>query len=57
MRTEVKKFKIMAGMKFNYLPGGTCENAIKQIGEYTMKFIYNEENQLISETKVKQLIY
>ena len=44
-------------MKFNYLPGGTCENVIKQIGEYTMKFIYNEENQLISETKVKQLIY
>ena len=57
MKTYTKNIPILAGMKFLYSGGKTRDNKIKKIGHDVFKFIYNNDGQLISEKRIKRVLY
>ena len=50
-----KKVAIFAGMEFTY--SGTIKNKIHKIGFDLIEFTYNEFMQLVSEKRIKRVIF
>jgi hypothetical protein len=56
LRIELVKSLIFAGMQFSYKNGKTCKNRMRKIGYELFELVWSNENQLISEKRIKRVI-